>query len=104
MLSEAPRGHTACARMGKAWPAGGMQAQHGPQGHGLQVRHRTFPKFTTGPCTPRKGSKEKLPSIKFHLRATLQQSIGAQFPKILHPKCVQGQPAFSPGLWACGLT
>lgn len=48
------RSHSLCPH-GEGPASGGTRAQHGPQGHGLKVRHRSLLKLTTMSPYPQRG-------------------------------------------------
>lgn len=82
--------------LGKALPPRGQRAQHELQDHGLRVGHGPFPKFTGGPCTPRKGSEGTLLSTTFQRRAALGKAVEASSPSICVPGCVRAGPPCPP--------
>lgn len=94
--SEASRGGTARAPVGKGSLPWGMRPQYGCQGHASGPATHPLLRLLLGPCTHRRGGKGKPSSTTFHLKATLQQSLGARFPKNPHSGWVQKQPAVSP--------
>ena len=94
--SEASRGGTARAPVGKGSLPWGTRPQYGCQGHVSGPATRALLRLLLGPCTHRRGGKGKPSSTTFHLKATLQQSLGARFPKNPHSGWVQKQPAVSP--------
>lgn len=90
--SEASRGGTARAPVEKGSLPCGTRPQYGCQGHASGPATRPLLRLLLGPCTHRRGGKGKPSSTTFRLKATLQQSLGAQFPKNPHSRILRAPP------------
>lgn len=97
-VGSCPRRRRVVARapVGKGSLPCGTRPQYGCQGHASGPATRPLLRLLLGPCTHRRGGKGKPSSTTFRLKATLQQSLGAQFPKNPHSRWVRKQPAVSP--------